>query len=1324
MAAPKPTQGNIVSFANTPQAKDDILTGLGTEDTGDIIYLDVMANDLGGKGKSLWSFDDGISTGGNRPDDLLTQDAIGSSFLGAQMWITADGKIAYQLTAALRASLQSLPVGQSATDTFTYAIQMGNGTISWAQASVVITGTNDIPVVQSVSIAAVEDGPTVSGSFIGDDIDSDDDAGSLLYSLTLQPSTGSLTDNGNGTFTYDAGSNFQELAVGETQTLGFTYTATDKHGAVSAPADGTITVTGINDAPTLQAGSASAVEDGAAVTVDLSALGNDIDSDDNGSSLTYTLKNAPPAGSVAITGTTLSFNPGTDFQALAAGETQTFNLAVEAKDKHGATVANTVAITVTGINDAPVVQTVDTFAFEDGPAVTAAFNGDDVDSDDDGGSLTYTISSQPAVGTVSNNGNGTFTYDPGKNFQGLAKGEAQDINFTYTATDQHSAVSTPATIKIKVGGTNDAPVISGGDAIGAVTAVPGSAPFKVEQFTGYGGPFDDASLHNWANTHTANYTVSTSIIDYTDDPAGFSGEIPGSMRWPADPTGASGTGGINNSFFARITGQVNVTTADTYTFRTFNDDGVYLRVNNQLIINDPTQHPENAYTGSITLAPGVYPIELFFFENGGEASLEFTYKNSSGVYGHVTSGTLTDSGVVQFSDVDLTDAHTVTVAPTGTPLGTLTAALTKDSTGSGTGGQVTWNYKVDNSAVASLGAGATKVETFNVTVNDGKGGTALQAVSVTINGANDLPVANADTAVTNEDAPVTITVLANDTDVDTGDTKALVSASNGTNGTVTLAGGNVVYTPNANYNGTDSFSYTMKDAAGGTSTASVTVTVNPVNDGPAINFLQTVIVNGSFEDSTTGWTASQINHVGDWQANDGTKILDMNAESGGGFVEQSLQTVAGRIYTVNFALSKNPGSPAGTETLRVSAAGASQDYIFNTSNSTGDMKWSQQSLTFTATGPTTVLRLAGTDPAGGDAWGPALDNVRLAAQLSAYEDKPTTIKGLSISDIDAGATPIKLDLKVSNGSLSIAGSGLSGDLNGSDGTLSINGSLADINAALVNGLVYLSKPDYNGADSLSVTVNDQGATGLGGAASASQSISIHVVPVADTYTLSNLVTNGSFENGTIGWTASQINHVGDWQANDGTKILDMNAESGGGYVEQSLQTIVGMQYTVGFALSKNPGSPAGTETLRVSAAGTSQDYVFNTVNSTADMKWSKHTLTFTATTNATTLRLAGTDPAGGDAWGPALDEVVAVTNRVITNFDKGLGDKLDLNSFLTSINAPHDNTAFSGGFLNFQASGSNTLIRIDADGGGNNYLTVATLVGVLLTTSDTGNFML
>jgi Ca2+-binding RTX toxin-like protein len=105
---------------------------------------------------------------------------------------------------------------------------------------------------------------------------------------------------------------------------------------------------------------------------------------------------------------------------------------------------------------------------------------------------------------------------------------------------------------------------------------------------------------------------------------------------------------------------------------------------------------------------------------------------------------------------------------------------------------------------------------------------------VTVNSVNDLPVANGDTAVLNEDGLVRISVLANDMDVD-GDQLTVTGAS-AINGTVVVNANNTIdYFPNADFYGTDRITYSVSDGHGGTATATVTVTVNPVNDGPTAN---------------------------------------------------------------------------------------------------------------------------------------------------------------------------------------------------------------------------------------------------------------------------------------------------------------------------------------------------------------------------------------------------------------------------------------------------------------------------------------------------------
>jgi len=101
---------------------------------------------------------------------------------------------------------------------------------------------------------------------------------------------------------------------------------------------------------------------------------------------------------------------------------------------------------------------------------------------------------------------------------------------------------------------------------------------------------------------------------------------------------------------------------------------------------------------------------------------------------------------------------------------------------------------------------------------------------------NDAPEAVDDTANTVEDTSVEIDVVANDTDPDTSDVITVTSVGDASNGMVSIDDdtGNILYTPDANFNGEDSFDYTISDGNGGTSTARVTVNVGGTNDDPTV----------------------------------------------------------------------------------------------------------------------------------------------------------------------------------------------------------------------------------------------------------------------------------------------------------------------------------------------------------------------------------------------------------------------------------------------------------------------------------------------------------
>jgi len=148
-------------------------------------------------------------------------------------------------------------------------------------------------------------------------------------------------------------------------------------------------------------------------------------------------------------------------------------------------------------------------------------------------------------------------------------------------------------------------------------------------------------------------------------------------------------------------------------------------------------------------------------------------------------------------------------------------------------------------------------DSFTYVATDPSGAVSgASTVTLNIASVNDAPVAHDDTASVSEKQSVTIDVLVNDTDVDAGDSKTLVSVSaTALGGHVSIVDGQVVYVADDDsfdlltqgQHVTDSFTYVMQDAAGATSTASVTVTVNGTPDAPT--------QNGGNGDSTLTGTA-------------------------------------------------------------------------------------------------------------------------------------------------------------------------------------------------------------------------------------------------------------------------------------------------------------------------------------------------------------------------------------------------------------------------------------------------------------------------------------
>ena len=168
----------VKSFTKTPQAGDDTYAML--ESDTDAVLLDVMSNDLGGASKTLWSLDDG-----DYLTDLLIQESVESVPSTSEMGVTitiVDGQVRYDISSApqdFRNALESLAEGEVGYDTFTYAIRLGNGTLSWATVWVKFTGTNDAPVLAIDTSGGVTEDATApdltdSGALSITDVDATD----------------------------------------------------------------------------------------------------------------------------------------------------------------------------------------------------------------------------------------------------------------------------------------------------------------------------------------------------------------------------------------------------------------------------------------------------------------------------------------------------------------------------------------------------------------------------------------------------------------------------------------------------------------------------------------------------------------------------------------------------------------------------------------------------------------------------------------------------------------------------------------------------------------------------------------------------------------------------------------------------------------------------------------------------------------------------------------------------------------------------------------------------------------------------------------------
>ncbi|MBI3597589.1 MAG: tandem-95 repeat protein, partial [Nitrospirae bacterium] len=658
-------------------------------------------------------------------------------------------------------------------DSFTFKANDGLLDSNIGTVSLTVTPVNDPPVAADQSVTTAEETP-ITITLSASDVDNT----SLTFGIAISPVFGTLSAI-TGTTCTPSGLQGATCTAQVTYTPSlnyfgsdvFTFTANDGLLA-STPGSVSITVTPVEDPPTATSQSVSTNED-TAVVITLKA--EDVDGD----ALTYAIGTAPTNGTLSAISGTLCTPLGLSSECTAQ-VTYTPNANYNGPDSFTFTVNDgqmtsnvaTVSLTVIPVNDPPVATGQSVTTAEDTP-VTITFSATDIDSP----SLTFVVVSPPAHGTLGAFGTpictpsglgssctAQATYTPSADYNG-------PDSFTFSAYDG-LLNSTAATVSLTITPVNDAPV---------------------------------ANAQSVTTAEDTLVTITLSATDIDSPSLTFAvGTAPthGTLGTIGTPTCTASGAGTNCTALVTYTPSLNYNGPDSFTFT----------------VND----------GSLTSTAATVSITVTVVNDPPVANAQSVSTSEDTPTTITLSGTDIDSAALTFA---------VGTAPAHGTLGTITGTT---CTPSGGGASCTADV------IYTPAANYNGPDSFTFTVNDGSLTSTAATVSLTITPVNDPPAANAQSVTTTEDAAVTITLSATDID-SAGLTFAIAGApTHGTLGSIgtptctpsgpgTSCTADVIYTPAANYNGPDSFTFTVNDGSLTSTAATVSITVTAVNDPPVAN---------------------------------------------------------------------------------------------------------------------------------------------------------------------------------------------------------------------------------------------------------------------------------------------------------------------------------------------------------------------------------------------------------------------------------------------------------------------------------------------------------
>ncbi|WP_395339116.1 tandem-95 repeat protein [Ningiella sp. W23] len=677
----------------------------------------------------------------------------------------------------------------SGTETIAYTVTDGAGGQSSSIITVTVNPLPDAPVANPDAATTAEETP-VTIDVLGNDTDADGDA--LTVTLATSPD-GTVTVNPDGSITFTPEPEFSGTAT-------IVYEISDGNGG-TATSNAVVTVAPVNDDPIGTGQSLTTPED---TPISFNPLIGA--SDPDGDALRVTNVSAS-SGTVTLNPDgTISFIPAPDF-------TGSVTITYDIDDGNGGVVSVTSTVDVTPVNDAPVANADSAATPEDTPVTVDVLSND---TDADGDELSIASATSPN-GTVAILPSGEIVFTPNPDFNGTAL-------ITYTLEDETGLVDT-GTLTIDVTDVNDPPLVPG-------QILPGREDTPV-----IFDPLKDASDADGDDLTITDLAVSSGTvvenadgtITFTPDPD-FNGPV--TVTYNVD----DGNGGVTPvTVEINVEPEIDPPVANPDVASTPEDTPITI----DAIANDTDPDGDVIDITSAVSAQGDVSIDaagnVLFTPNEdftGEALINYTLTDATG---EVTTGTITVD-VTPVNDPPVASDQTL-VALEDTPLRIDPLLTATDIDGD----TLTVTDLVVSSGTISLNADGTVTFTpdpdFNgpvtltYNVDDGNGGVVPVTVFINVQEVVDAPVANPDTASTNEDEAVTIDVLSNDTDVDS--TELSITTATSADGDVVITDdGELIFTPSPDFNGTATIEYTVTDETGQSSSTTVTVDVLPVNDPP------------------------------------------------------------------------------------------------------------------------------------------------------------------------------------------------------------------------------------------------------------------------------------------------------------------------------------------------------------------------------------------------------------------------------------------------------------------------------------------------------------